>query len=124
MLWPTWERKSSRLNRPRCGDDSRQWGPVYWGNQHLLLIYQQNKKSLGLNLKTEEGRRILWKLNRAAEVVIRTSGRASWRSWDLDTRPYRRRIVEQCIARSPGSVTTGPYRDRPAMTSLPRGVGL
>jgi glutaryl-CoA transferase len=60
-----------KVEPPPVGDDSRQWGPPFIGGiSTYFLSINRNKKSLGLNLKTQEGRRILWKLIERADVLI------------------------------------------------------
>src|SRR5437867_9962744 len=60
-----------KIEPPPLGDDSRQWGPPFIGGiSTYFLSINRNKKSLGLNLKTEEGRQILRKLIDRADVVI------------------------------------------------------
>src|SRR5205814_5093377 len=60
-----------KVEPPPAGDDSRQWGPPFLGGtSSYFLSINRNKKSLGLNLKTEEGRRILWKLLDRADVLL------------------------------------------------------
>ena len=45
-----------KVEPPPLGDDSRQWGPPFIGGiSTYFLSVNRNKKSLGLNLKTEEG---------------------------------------------------------------------
>src|SRR4051812_15438913 len=56
---------------PPTGDDSRQWGPPFvGGTSTYFLSINRNKKSLGLNLKAAEGRRILWQLLERADVLV------------------------------------------------------
>src|SRR6266436_10273656 len=60
-----------KVEPPPLGDDSRQWGPPFIGGiSTYFLSINRNKKSVGLDLKTEEGRRVLWKLIERADVVI------------------------------------------------------
>jgi len=60
-----------KIEPPPSGDDSRQWGPPFIGGiSTYFLSINRNKKSVGLDLKTEEGRRVLWKLIERADVVI------------------------------------------------------
>src|SRR5437870_676932 len=57
-----------KVEPPPLGDDSRQWGPPFIGGiSTYFLSVNRNKKSLGLNLKTDEDRRILWKLIERAD---------------------------------------------------------
>src|SRR5437016_13074154 len=60
-----------KVEAPPTGDDSRQWGPPFiGGTSTYFLSVNRNKKSLGLNLKTAEGARILWKLIERADVLV------------------------------------------------------
>src|SRR6185503_4478489 len=60
-----------KVEPPPLGDDSRQWGPPFVGGISTYFhSINRNKKSLGLDLKTSDGREILWKLIERADVVI------------------------------------------------------
>src|SRR5262249_20602470 len=60
-----------KVEPPPLGDDSRQWGPPFIsGISTYFLSVNRNKKSIGINLKNETGRQILWKLIGRADVVI------------------------------------------------------
>src|SRR5437870_12537011 len=111
-----------KIEPPPLGDDSRQWGPpLIGGISTYFLSINRNKRSLGLNLKTEEGRRILWKLIERADVVI-----ANFRPGVLAKlgRVYEavskvnRRAVYCSIS---GFGHTGPYRDRPGYDVIAQG---
>lgn len=48
---------------PPGGDPARAWGPPFWGmDGTLFLSANRNKRSIVLDLKTEEGRRVLHEL--------------------------------------------------------------
>ena len=56
---------------PPNGDDTRKWGPPFIGGESTYyLSVNRNKKSLVLNLKTEEGKRIFLDLVKTADVVV------------------------------------------------------
>src|ERR1044072_4285025 len=60
-----------KVEPPPCGDDSRQWGPPFVGGISTYFhSINRNKKSLGLNLRTDAGQQILWKLIERADVLI------------------------------------------------------
>src|SRR5215218_9377188 len=60
-----------KIEPPPLGDDSRQWGPPFIGGiSTYFLAVNRNKKSIGINLKSEGGRRVLWKLIERADVLI------------------------------------------------------
>src|SRR5256712_1047491 len=111
-----------KIEPPPLGDDSRQWGPPFIGGiSTYFLSINRNKKSLGLNLKTEEGRRILWKLIERADVVIE-----NFRPGVLEKLGFgyeavakvQRRLIYCSIS---GFGHTGPYRDRPGYDVIAQG---
>ncbi len=55
---------------PPMGDDTRYWAPIVNGVSVYFLSINRNKKSIVINLKREEGREIVYKLIREADVVI------------------------------------------------------
>src|SRR5512142_2167875 len=63
-----------KIENPEGGDLARKLGNVPKYNKQLLgtsfLAQNANKKSLTLNLKTEEGKEIFSRLVRAADVVV------------------------------------------------------
>ena len=111
-----------KVEPPPSGDDSRQWGPPFIGGiSSYFLSVNRNKKSLGLNLKTDEGRRILWKLIERADVLIE-----NFRPGVLDKLGFgynaagkvNPRLVYCSIS---GFGHTGPYRDRPGYDVIAQG---
>lgn len=103
-----------KVEPPPFGDDSRQWGPPFvGGTSTYFLSVNRNKKSLGLNLKTEEGRRILWKLIERADVLLE-----NFRPGVLEKLGFGYEVVSKANPRTiycsiSGYGHTGPYRNRP-----------
>ena len=61
-----------KIEQPGRGDDSRHWGPPFTagGQSAYFLCANRNKRSLTLNLKTEEGQTIFRRLAAQADVVV------------------------------------------------------
>ncbi|MFJ8236530.1 CaiB/BaiF CoA transferase family protein [Ureibacillus sp. NPDC094379] len=56
---------------PPGGDDTRKWGPPFLENESAYyLSVNRNKKSIVLNLKTDEGKKIFLDLVKTADVVV------------------------------------------------------
>ena len=52
----TWVPKSSKSNSPGVGDDTRGWGPPFVGGESAyFLCVNRNKKSITVDLKSQEG---------------------------------------------------------------------
>jgi crotonobetainyl-CoA:carnitine CoA-transferase CaiB-like acyl-CoA transferase len=102
-----------KIEPPPHGDDTRLWGPPFVnGVATYYLSVNRNKKSLGLNLKTEEGRDILWKLIDRADVLVENfrPGVLSSLGFGYDAVSRRNPRVVYCSISGFGQ--TGPYRDR------------
>ena len=64
-----------KVEDPARGDDTRQWGPPWAGSgpdapSAYFLSVNRNKRSLTLNLKTEEGRDVARRLAAGSAVVV------------------------------------------------------
>jgi crotonobetainyl-CoA:carnitine CoA-transferase CaiB-like acyl-CoA transferase len=122
MLLADMGAKVIKVEPPPLGDDSRQWGPPFIGGiSTYFLSVNRNKKSLGLNLKTDEGRRVLWKLVERADVLIE-----NFRPGVLDRLGFGYNAVSSVNPRAvycsiSGFGHTGPYRDRPGYDVIAQG---
>lgn len=59
-----------KIEQPGTGDYNRQFAPIAKKESGSFLLLNRNKRSLTLNLKTEEGRAIFRKLAQEADVVV------------------------------------------------------
>ena len=60
-----------KIEQPGKGDDTRSWGPPFAGSEAAYFLgINRNKKSVTLNLKSEEGIKILKKLLKDSDVLI------------------------------------------------------
>ncbi|MGW5236568.1 CaiB/BaiF CoA transferase family protein [Streptomyces nodosus] len=64
-----------KIEAPRRGDDTRGWGPPFAGPEHArestyFLSCNRNKESVTADLKSEEGRTLVARLVRRADVLI------------------------------------------------------
>ena len=59
-----------KIEQPGAGDYNRQFAPIAKKESGSFLLLNRNKRSLTLNLKTAEGKRIFLELVRGADVVV------------------------------------------------------
>jgi crotonobetainyl-CoA:carnitine CoA-transferase CaiB-like acyl-CoA transferase len=104
-----------KIERPGEGDQTRAWGPPWQdGQSAYYLSVNRNKRSLALNLKTEEGRDVFRRLAEHSDVLVE-----NFRAGELDALGLGYNSLSQS---NPGlvfcSITgygqTGPWKDRPA----------
>ena len=73
-----------KVERPDVGDDTRQWGPPWAGGElAYYLSVNRNKKSITLNLTTDQGLQILRKLALKADVLIENFRVGTMKKWGL-----------------------------------------
>jgi CoA transferase family III len=60
-----------KVERPREGDDTRAFAPPFQGDQAAyFLSINRNKKSITLDMKSERGKEILWRLVDVSDVLV------------------------------------------------------
>ncbi|GAA2673349.1 CoA transferase [Nonomuraea recticatena] len=63
-----------KVEHPGGGDESRGWGPPFVGPDHDISTYflaaNRNKQSIAVDLKSDEGRRLVERLVRQSDVLI------------------------------------------------------
>ena len=60
-----------KIENPDGGDDTRGWPPFYEGGESSYFqSVNRNKKSLTLDLKSDEGKKILTELIKQSDVLI------------------------------------------------------
>jgi formyl-CoA transferase len=103
-----------KIEQPHQGDGTRQWGPPWVGDQSAyFLSVNRNKKSITLNLKSDDGKAILKKLVADADVFIENFkvGAMAKMGLDYDTlAAINPRLIYCSIS---GYGQTGPYKNRP-----------
>ncbi len=107
-----------KVEHPERGDDTRHWGPPFAGGESAyFLSVNRNKRSVGVDLKTEEGLGRIKRLAAGADVVIENWKRGALEGMGLGYEALRET--------NPGlvycSITgfgPGPDEDRPGYDFL------
>jgi crotonobetainyl-CoA:carnitine CoA-transferase CaiB-like acyl-CoA transferase len=111
-----------KVEPPPHGDDSRLWGPPFVGGISTYFhSINRGKKSLGLNLKADTGKRILWQLAERADVLLENfrPGVLAGLGFGYDAVAARNPRLIYCSISGFGQ--TGPYRDRPGYDVIAQG---
>ena len=60
-----------KVERPGEGDDTRSFAPPFQGDQAAyFLSVNRNKKSITLDMKSERGKEVLWRLIDVSDVLV------------------------------------------------------
>jgi crotonobetainyl-CoA:carnitine CoA-transferase CaiB-like acyl-CoA transferase len=107
-----------KIEPPPAGDAMRDWGRLRH-HEHSLwwAILARNKRSVSLNLRTDEGQEVARRLAAEADVVLENFRPGTMERWGLgpdDVHAFNPRAI---YARVTGYGQTGRYRDRPGFAS-------
>jgi formyl-CoA transferase/CoA:oxalate CoA-transferase len=108
-----------KLENPRTGDDTREWGPPYQGDQSAyFLAVNRNKRGIAVDLKSAGGRDIALRIADRADVLVEnfrpgTAGRLGLGYDELSARNPR--LIYASIS---GYGQTGPYASEPGYDAI------
>ncbi len=112
-----------KIEQPGKGDDTRAWGPPFSeGEANYYLSVNRNKRSIALDLKSEGGKAILWKMIETADVFIEnfSPGTIGRLGFDYDAVAARRPEIVYCSISGFGQ--TGPGRNWTAYDLILQGM--
>lgn len=108
-----------KVEAPKIGDGTRIWGPPFIDSESAyFLSINRNKKSITVNLKHPEGRKIIYKLAEKSDVFIENFRPEVVKRLGVsyeDICKVNPKIIYCSIS---GFGQTGPYRDKPAYDLL------
>ncbi|MEL6273164.1 MAG: CaiB/BaiF CoA-transferase family protein [Chloroflexota bacterium] len=104
-----------KIERPGVGDQSRQWGPPYLGDQSTYyLAANRNKRGIALNIASDEGQQILHQLVSEADVFLTNiATRRSLQKYHMDYDTLSGLNPRLIYASISGYGRTGPRADQP-----------
>jgi crotonobetainyl-CoA:carnitine CoA-transferase CaiB-like acyl-CoA transferase len=106
------------------GDPMRDWGRLrHEGHSLWWSILARNKRSVGLDLRTEEGREIARKLCADADIVLENFRPGTMEKWGLGPEDIHAANPRCIYVRVSGYGQYGRYRDRPGFASASEAVG-
>jgi crotonobetainyl-CoA:carnitine CoA-transferase CaiB-like acyl-CoA transferase len=115
-----------KIERPEIGDQTRRMPPHFVGEQKMsayFLSLNRNKKSLTLDLKSAEGKEIVYALVKKADVVVNNFVPGTMERLGLGyetLKEINRGIVWAAIT---GYGQDGPYRNRPSYDIIIQAMG-
>ncbi|MEM1154203.1 MAG: CaiB/BaiF CoA-transferase family protein [Pseudomonadota bacterium] len=108
---------------PPGGDPIRGWREVRDGTSLWYRSLGRNKKSVTLDLKSEQGRGLAKKLLDTADVVVENFRPGLMEKWDMGPEQMKVSNPGLVYARISGYGQSGPYAAKPGYASVTEGFG-
>lgn len=112
-----------KVEKPDGGDPVRSWRVLDDGTSLWWRSIGRNKRLVGIDLRVDEGRELVRRLAKTADVVIENFRPGTMESWGLGPEVLRAENPGLVFARVSGFGQTGPYRDRRGFASVCEAVG-
>ena len=107
-----------KVERPGAGDDTRTWGPYWFGpveeqRSSYYLAVNRGKRSIAIDMASAEGVALVKRLARQADVLIENYKTGDLAKFGLDHASLR--AANPCLiyCSITGFGLSGPYRNRP-----------
>ncbi len=112
-----------KVEFPGRGDDSRAFGPYLNGESGYFMSINRNKKSITLNLKSDEGKEVLKKLIAKVDVILENFRPGTMEKLGFSYEECKKINPTIIYAASSGYGHTGPYSKRPAYDGVVQAMG-
>ncbi|MEX6507124.1 CaiB/BaiF CoA transferase family protein [Jiella sp. M17.18] len=103
-----------KVETPGEGDHIRSQGAIVDGMSWYFASFNRNKRSMTLNLKTDEGKAILRRLLKDADVLVENFRPGVLAAMGFDRAALDAINPRLVVGSVNGYGSTGPYKDRPA----------
>ena len=111
-----------KVERPQDGDDTRAFAPPFQGDQAAyFLSVNRNKKSMTLDMKSERGKGVLWRLIEVADVLVENFRPGAMDRLGLGYGAVNARRPSMIYCSISGFGDTGIYKDRPGYDVIVQG---
>ncbi|MBF4691891.1 CaiB/BaiF CoA transferase family protein [Fusibacter ferrireducens] len=112
-----------KIEAPKKGDDSRQFGPYVNGESAYFMSINRNKRSMTLDLKNPEAKTIFFELIKNVDIVVE-----NFRPGTMEKLGFGYDVLKEVnprliYAASSGFGHTGPYSKRPAYDGVVQAMG-
>lgn len=120
-----------KVERPGSGDDTRGWGPPFLrdadGNETTESAYylcaNRNKRSLTVDISTEEGQAVIRRLAQHSDVVVENFKVGDMARYGLDAQTLRASNPRLVYCSITGFGQDGPYAQRAGYDFAIQGLG-
>ncbi|MEM5338994.1 CaiB/BaiF CoA transferase family protein [Paraburkholderia azotifigens] len=112
-----------KIEAPETGDPLRKWRKLHEGTSLWWYLQSRNKKSICVNLKSQEGADVVKRLAADADIVIENLRPGALEKLGLGWDVLHAINPKLTMVRISGYGQTGPYRDRPGFGAIGEAMG-
>ena len=112
-----------KIEAPGSGDPLRNWRLIKDGTSVWWQVQSRNKRSIALDLRSEDGQGIARKLIARADVLIENFRPGTLEGWGMSYEELAQHNPGLIMLRISGYGQTGPYRDLPGFGSIGEAMG-
>lgn len=111
-----------KVEQPHTGDDSRRFEPKVGGESYVSAMVNRSKRSISLDLKTDEGREAFLALVHDADLVMENFRPGVVHRLGIDYESLKAIKPDLLYCSISGFGQTGPYQHRPGFDIMAQGV--
>jgi formyl-CoA transferase len=112
-----------KVESPEDGDPLRHWRVLKDGTSLWWSVQARNKKSITLNMKSEQGQKIAKELALDADIIIENYRPGVLEKWQLGYETLKAINPATIMVRLSGYGQTGPMRDLPGFGAIGESMG-
>ena len=112
-----------KIEPPGTGDPLRKWRMIEEGTSLWWHVQTRNKRSVALDLRSEEGQKLVRQLAAEADVVVENFRPGTLGNWGLGWEALSALNPRLIMVHISGYGQTGPYRDKPGFGVIGEAMG-
>ncbi|MFK9090739.1 CaiB/BaiF CoA transferase family protein [Bacillus salipaludis] len=112
-----------KVEEPKKGDPLRNWRVMHGDNSVWWYIQSRNKKSITINLRDEQGQKIVKKLAGEVDVVLENFRPGTLEKWGLGYEDLTAINPSLIMTRISGYGQTGPFKEKAGFGSVAEAFG-
>ncbi|OWT63648.1 CaiB/BaiF CoA transferase family protein [Candidimonas nitroreducens] len=112
-----------KIEPPGAGDPLRKWRMLKDGTSVWWQVQSRNKRSVALDLRENDGQKIIRKLASEADVLIENFRPGTLEGWGLAPEALQLLNPQLIVLRISGYGQTGPYQRRPGFGVVAEAMG-
>ncbi|MCM3322982.1 CaiB/BaiF CoA transferase family protein [Cytobacillus kochii] len=112
-----------KIEPPTKGDPLRTWRVIEDETSLWWYVQSRNKKSITLDLKKEEGQKVLRALVKEIDILIENFRPGTLEKWGIGYEELKKINPRLVMVRVSGYGQDGPYKDKPGFGSIGEAMG-